>query len=461
MYEDFYGLAYDPFRLTPTGRDVFSHPSFKKARAYLEYGLQRGEGFVVITGAPGSGKTTLIRELINELPSDTRHAEIETSRLDADDLLRIVISRFGIRAPQHDKASIIEALRADLLRHTRAGGRTLLLVDEAQDLTPDSLEELRLLTNLVYGGHPLLQIVLMGQPGLRDLIRRPELEQFQQRTVASCRLEPLTEQQSVECLRFRLERAGWRHDPYITTAALKLLHVGAEGVPRRLNLLASRLLLYGFAKERHQLGLADAVAVLEEMDDEAIADWRRRLNSLSHEDDKPIASSYSQSANPAPETADHPADAGDHGRGDTPEAPEAGPAVEPLPVEVADAAPGSETIPEPEPQPPQPTPAEDSARGRAPVGSDIEIPNAAASSDPAASSRHRGRGARRRRNKPRMRSAVVVLSLAMAALGVGLILGAATPVGAAVMEHVQGWLDSVPGSVAGTEATGERERTES
>ena len=290
MYDQFYGLSYDPFRLTPTGRDVYQHPSFERARAYLEYGLLRGEGFVVVTGPPGSGKTTLVRALINDLPRNTRLAEIETSRLRAEDLLRLTVSRFDLQPAHRDKASMIEALRHNLLESSRGNTRSLLIVDEAQDLPADSLEELRLLTNLTDRDHPLLQILLLGQPGLRDMIQRPELEQFHQRMVASCRLNPLAEAETIEFIRFRLERAGWQGDPTITPQAMKLIHRASAGIPRRVNLLASRLMLHGFAEGQHALGVSDLMSVLEEMEDESVEEWAVAVNELVDEEYRDAAS---------------------------------------------------------------------------------------------------------------------------------------------------------------------------
>lgn len=284
MYYQFFGLARDPFRLTPDGQDVYSHPSFDRARAYLEYGLLQAEGFVVVSGPPGSGKTTLSRSLIDQLPTGTRIAEVVTSRLDAVDLLRMVASELSLAPPHRDKASVIQTLRDGLVALKRSGHRALVLVDEAQDLPADSLEELRLLTNLTDNNTPLLQILLLGQPGLLDMLRRPEMEQFLQRTIASCRLEPLTREQTAGYVQHRLRAAGWRGDPVLTRAVLELLHHAAGGVPRRINLISGRLLLYGYAEGVHRLGVAELLEVLGEMNDESVGEWEPVAQRLSVEE---------------------------------------------------------------------------------------------------------------------------------------------------------------------------------
>ena len=424
MYEQFYGLDYDPFRLTPTGRDVFAHTSFERARSYLEYGLLRAEGFVVITGPPGSGKTTLIRELLHNAPSGTRYAQIETSRLGADDLLRLVVARFGINPGQNDKASTIEALRDNLYRHARAGNRALLIVDEAQDLPVESLEELRLLTNLVHQDKPLLQIVLLGQPGLRDLIRRPELEQFHQRTVASCRLKPLEEAESIEFVRFRLQCAGWHGDPAITMAALRLLHAAAEGVPRRLNLLASRLLLHGFAEGQHRLGIDDAAEVLDEMEDEAVGDWRQVIDALRR---------------------------GDEGQAITPETEPPTPSATPADT-VTHNEPKVETAqpeadPQPAPEQPHRTSAEQTPNAVNP-GADVIVPEAA---QPPSYRRPPAPPAKGRQQHKRSSpvSALVVVSVGVALVAVVMVILAATPAAEAIGVELGAWFRDISTRVLG------------
>lgn len=334
MFYQFYGLTHDPFRLTPDGRDVYPHPSFDRARAYLEYGLLQAEGFVVVSGIPGSGKTTLSRALIGQLPPSTQVAEVVTSRLDAINLLRMVASGFGMSPPHRDKASVIETLRIGLTTHARAGRRCLAVVDEAQDLPEKSLEELRLLTNLTDRDRPLVQILLLGQPGLLALLRRPELEQFHQRTLASCRLEALTVDDGIGYIRHRLRYAGWRGDPTITRAAMELVHHAAGGLPRRINLIASRLLLHGYAEGLHRLGVAELLEVLREMNDESVDEWEpvaERLARSEREEPEPEPEPLPPPPSPEP-FIDEPAGAPDPTAGPEP-APDPFAAREPRRIE--------------------------------------------------------------------------------------------------------------------------------
>ena len=193
MYEQFYGLREEPFRLSPDSRMCFMHPSYSKAKAYMQYALQRKEGFVMVTGRPGTGKTTLINDITARLASQGHlHAALTSTQIGADDLLRLTVLKFGLSGDTHYKAELIHRLENYLFRLHREGRRPLLIIDEAQDLAASALEELRLLTNLQKDNQPLLQIFLVGQEELRETILAPGLEQLHQRIVAACHLSPLT-----------------------------------------------------------------------------------------------------------------------------------------------------------------------------------------------------------------------------------------------------------------------------
>jgi type II secretory pathway predicted ATPase ExeA/outer membrane protein OmpA-like peptidoglycan-associated protein len=266
MYRDFYGFSEEPFRLTPDARFCFRHRSFAKARAYFQYALDHGEGFVLVTGRPGTGKTMLIDDLLAELTeSRLLTVRIESAQVQADDLIRRIAYGFGLDPTGLDKATILHRLERRLENRSQRGERALLIVDEAQILSAESLEELRLLTNLRPYGHSLVQIFLVGQEALRDLIRLPELEQLHQRVLCACHLEPLSLPETREYIAHRLECAAWAGDPGIEAAVVTSFFRASEGIPRLINKLMDRLLLHGWLEERHRLDEGDARAVLEEL----------------------------------------------------------------------------------------------------------------------------------------------------------------------------------------------------
>lgn len=274
MFEAFYGFSADPFRLTPDRDFCFDHANFSKARAYVEYALLRGEGFVVITGHPGMGKTTLIRDLQARLVATGANMQIglvANSRLDAEDLLRMAAHAFGLEVPVGTKSALLIQLNAFFATQHRAGRRVLLIIDEAQDLLVAGLEELRLLTNFEQAGKPLLQILLVGQRPLHDLIQTESLDQLRQRIVAAWALEPLTPAETVGYVRHRLERAGWLGDPAFDPGVLQQVHVFSRGIPRLINLVCNRLLLRGFSLELHRLSVDDALSVVAELHEEGLA----------------------------------------------------------------------------------------------------------------------------------------------------------------------------------------------
>ncbi|WP_186343060.1 AAA family ATPase [Allochromatium palmeri] len=274
MFEAFYGFSADPFRLTPDRAFCFDHANFSKARAYVEYALLRGEGFVVITGHPGMGKTTLIRDLQARLMATGANMQIglvANSRLEAEDLLRMTAHAFGLGVPVGTKSSLLIQLNAFLLTQHRAGRRVLLIIDEAQDLLVSGLEELRLLTNFEQAGKPLLQILLVGQRPLHDLIQTESLDQLRQRIVASWALVPLTPAETVGYVSHRLERAGWLGDPAFDPGVLQQVYTFSRGIPRLINLVCNRLLLRGFSLELHRLGIDDVRSVIAELHEEGLA----------------------------------------------------------------------------------------------------------------------------------------------------------------------------------------------
>ena len=266
MYTAFYGLNCDPFCLSPDPKFRYIHPGYRKAKIYMQYALQRAEGFIAVTGAPGTGKSTLVKELVNELRNTAINTATLTNTLvDSDDLLRLAAYAFGVASDGADKATVIRRLEMFLKEQYRRGRRNLLVVDEAQDLPQKALEQLRLLTNLEHDNHPLLQIFLVGQPQLLDMLRLNVMEQLRQRIIAACTLQPLTLTEVQPYVMHRLQVAGWTQDPLIEPSAYTFLYHFSGGIPRALNQLCNRLLLHGFVENKHQLTARDASEVINEL----------------------------------------------------------------------------------------------------------------------------------------------------------------------------------------------------
>lgn len=273
MYEAFYGFSEDPFRISPDYRFSYPHRSYLKAKNYLEYGLLRAEGIVVVTGEPGTGKSTVINDLLSDYDSNELVvAKLLTTQIDSNDLLRMLAYSFGLDALSMDKATVLTHLEHYLNELFESGQRALLIVDEAQNLSIDSLEELRLLSNLQQYEHPLLQIFLIGQPKLQELIRSPSLEQLRQRLVAACHFEALSSEETQQYIEHRLNVVGWQQDPRFTNEAFKQIHRFSGGIPRRVNLICNRLLLHGHVESLHELGASDVQQVIEELPPEMTID---------------------------------------------------------------------------------------------------------------------------------------------------------------------------------------------
>jgi len=246
MYDEHYGLTGRPFQLTPDPKFWFETATHRKAMAYLGYGLAQGEGFIVITGDIGAGKTTLVGHLMDTIDLQRLNAiKLVSTAIEADDLLRIVATDLQVDPAGLSKAELLTAIERGLHAVARTGKRTLLIVDEAQALPVDALEELRMLSNFQAGGHALLQIVLLGQPEFRDRLHGSErLEQLRQRVIAIHHLDPMEEHEVSDYLAHRLTVVGWTGNPDFTEDAFAAFFTGSAGVPRRLNQLAGRVMLH-------------------------------------------------------------------------------------------------------------------------------------------------------------------------------------------------------------------------
>jgi putative secretion ATPase (PEP-CTERM system associated) len=247
MYDQFYGFAGRPFQLTPDPAFYFESGTHRKAMSYLGYGLAQGEGFIVITGDIGAGKTTLVGHLMATIdPSRLTAVQLVSTQVGGDDMLRLAAQNFGIASEGVDKASLLARVEAFFQGQARAGKRSLLIVDEAQNLSIGALEELRMLSNFQLGGQSLLQIFLLGQPEFRQVISgEARLEQLRQRVIATHHLDPMQPHEVAPYIEHRLGLVGWTGNPRFTQDAYQMLAVASDGVPRRLNALVSRVLLLG------------------------------------------------------------------------------------------------------------------------------------------------------------------------------------------------------------------------
>ncbi len=255
MYEKYYKFSGIPFQLTPDSRFYFGSSGHSRAIAHLVYGLAQEEGFIVITGEVGAGKTTLVEQLWSQLDRNSYvMARIVTTRVSGDDLLRLAVGNFGVPDDGGaDKATLLRRFERMAKDQRAAGRRCLLVVDEVQNLPMAALEELRMLSNITVEGRASVQTILLGQPQFRATMANPDLEQLRQRILASYHLGPLTEAETRSYIEHRLKRVGWTGDPLWEDAAFTYLYRNTDGIPRRINTLCSRVLLYGAIEETHTI----------------------------------------------------------------------------------------------------------------------------------------------------------------------------------------------------------------
>jgi len=270
MYTEFYGLRGEPFLLTPDHHFYFESSVHSQAMAHLTYGLSRGEGFIVITGDVGAGKTTLVKRLYSTLDrSQVVAAHVVTTLLSGTDLLHMVAAAFGLDDIPINKSALLLQLQRFFETIHGEGRRALLIVDEAQNLTVGALEELRMLSNIQVGSAAPFQSFLVGQPQFRALISSPELEQLQQRVIAFYHLGPLTEQECGEYVQHRLHHVGWTEDPAFEPDAMTALYKHTGGIPRRINTLGNRLMMLGFLDELHRFSADDVERVAGDLANES------------------------------------------------------------------------------------------------------------------------------------------------------------------------------------------------
>jgi putative secretion ATPase (PEP-CTERM system associated) len=269
MYQAFYKLHNKPFQLTPDPAMLFPSKGHKRAMSYLLYGLEQGEGFVMITGAVGTGKTLLIQKLFEELVHrDIAMAGIASANLDGEDILPAVASAFQLPYEGRGKEALLQDVRHHLINLRERHSHALLVVDEAQTLTSSALEMLRILSNLEVNGRALLQVFLIGQAELQRTIVDNRMEQLRQRIIASHKLEPMGTDECRDYILHRLRAVGWNNDPELAPEVFARVHQAGRGIPRKVNLIMDRLLIHGYLEELHHLDHAALAVVLDEIHEE-------------------------------------------------------------------------------------------------------------------------------------------------------------------------------------------------
>ena len=250
MYNDYFGLRENPFTISPDPRYLYMAKGHEEAYAHLLYGVQNGNGFVQLTGEVGTGKTTLLRALLKNIPQQVETAFILNPRLDATEFVAAILDDLKVAYPKQGRNSIktlVDCLNAHLIDVNHRGGRVILIIDEAQNLNRDVLEQLRLLTNLETDDKKLLQFILVGQPELRNLLARHDLRQLAQRITAKYHLQPMTRLDTLNYISCRLQRAGMQGNCF-TKEAIAEVHRATQGVPRLINVLCDRAMLGAYSR---------------------------------------------------------------------------------------------------------------------------------------------------------------------------------------------------------------------
>lgn len=255
MYTEYFGLSTKPFELLPNPKFLYLSKGHRKALSYLQYGVQEHAGFTLLTGEVGSGKTTLLRDIINKISSDTTLAMVFNTRVDGRQLIAMINEDFGLPTEGKDKVQLLTELNDFLLDENSANRQPIIIIDEAQNLSMEALEEIRLLSNLEADSFKLVQIILVGQPELKQIIANPSLRQLRQRISISCHLNPLNREECEEYVYHRLETVGNRDCVTFMDGVFDMIYKFSGGIPRLINLICDFLLLSAFVEETREIDL--------------------------------------------------------------------------------------------------------------------------------------------------------------------------------------------------------------
>ena len=266
MYLDFFGLTEMPFNITPDPRFLYFTDKHRRAYDHLLYGINHRKGFIQLVGEVGSGKTTLCRAVLSELTGTIETALILNPCLTETQLLRAILNDLGHPAAGRDRLRLIEQLNEFLLQKSSEGINVAIIIDEAQDLSPTLMEQVRLLSNLETDQHKLMQIVLSGQPELNKRLRDPSLRQLRQRIMVKCELETLTMEETNQYIQHRLHYAGGEEDVFFDVPAVKLVYKESKGTPRLVNKICDLAMLAGFANGTRSIGSTEVKQSIKELE---------------------------------------------------------------------------------------------------------------------------------------------------------------------------------------------------
>jgi general secretion pathway protein A len=269
MYEKYFNLKIKPFELVPNPAFLYMSRTHKRAIHYLDYGIKARAGFILLTGEVGSGKTTLITDMIKRVDKSVTLAKVFNTKVNSEQLLTMINDDFGLDVKGKDKVSLLKELNDFVVEQHAKGNNPVLIIDEAQNLRPNLLEEIRMLSNLETDRSKLLQIVLVGQPELREILSRPELRQLRQRISINCSINPLTREETQEYILHRLEVAGNRYAVAFSAESIDVIYRYCRGIPRLTNILCDFLLLTAFNEERKEVDAEMVNDIVKDLDFES------------------------------------------------------------------------------------------------------------------------------------------------------------------------------------------------